>query len=79
MTSKKRPEKSTPETDDQPKMFSTIAEALEYLNIAPNMFYRKMSVYNIETKKLPGSNADYIATADVLLLEQSIKDPGSIA
>jgi hypothetical protein len=61
------------------KMFSTIAEALEYLNIAPNMFYRKMSVYNLEIRTLPGSTSEYLSAEDVLLLERSIKEPGFIA
>jgi hypothetical protein len=61
------------------KMFYTINEALEYLHLTLPALSRKIVLYNIEIRKLPASNAEYIATADVKLLEQSIKEPGSIA
>ena len=59
----------------QDKMFYTIAEAIEYLHITENVLSRKLILFNMETRKLPGSKKDYIEARNVMLIERHIKDP----
>ena len=70
---------SKPETDEKPKMFYTVDEVLERFNMNLATLSKKLILYNVEVRKLPASTKEWIATADVELLEQSIKEPGSIA
>jgi hypothetical protein len=60
------------------KMFFTLDEVMERFNLTLSALSKKLILYNVEVRKLPGSNKEYIATSDVMLLEQAIKDPGSI-
>ena len=60
------------------KMFYTVDEAMEYLHLTSAALMRKVILYNVEIRKLPGSTKEYIATRDVQILEQSIKKPGSV-
>jgi hypothetical protein len=64
---------------DQEKRFYTVAEVLNRLNITQSRLSRKLLLFNIETRKLPGSNQDYLAARDVELIERSIREPGFTA
>ena len=64
---------------EKEKMFFTVDEVLERFNMTLSALSRKLVLYNIEVRQLPGSSKEYIATSDVMLLEQAIKKPGSIA
>ncbi len=62
-------------TSDNEKRFYTVAEVLNRLNITPSRLARKLTLFNIETRHLPGSDQEYIAARDVEVLECSVKDP----
>jgi hypothetical protein len=64
---------------DQEKRFYTVAEVLNRFNITQSRLSRKMLLFNIETRHLPGSNQEYIAARDVELIERSIREPGFTA
>lgn len=57
------------------KRFYTIAEVLNRLNITQSRLARKLTLFNIEIKRLPGSSQEYIAARDVETLERSVNDP----
>jgi hypothetical protein len=64
---------------DQEKRFYTVAEVLNRLNITRPRLSRKLLLFNIETRHLPGSSQEYIAARDVELIERSIREPGFTA
>jgi hypothetical protein len=55
------------------KMFYTVAEVLNRLNITHRQLSRKLLALNIEIRHLPGSNREYIAARDVERIEQNQK------
>jgi hypothetical protein len=57
------------------KRFYTIAEVLNRLNITQSRLARKLLLFNMETRHLPGSNQEYLAARDVERIEQSIREP----
>lgn len=61
--------------NDQDKRFYTVAEAIKYLHTTENVLSRKLILFNMETRKLPGSNKDYIEARNVMLIERHIKEP----
>jgi hypothetical protein len=64
---------------DQDKRFYTVAEVLNRLNITQSRLSRKLLLFNIETRHLPGSNQEYIAARDLELIERSMREPGFTA
>jgi hypothetical protein len=64
---------------EQEKRWYTVDEARKYLHITELVLMRKINFWNIEIRRLPGSNKEYIATRDVLLIERSMKEPGFMA
>lgn len=64
---------------DQEKRFYTVAEVMNRLNITQSRLSRKLLLFNIETRHLPGSNQEYIAARDVEMIERSIREPGFTA
>ena len=60
------------------KMFYTIDETLVYLKISVLVLARLLMAYNIATTKLVGSEYEYIASHDVKLIEQSLKEPSPV-
>lgn len=63
---------------NQDKMWYSIKEALAYLNIDESVFWRKMTVFNLETRTLPGMKGAFISKHDIELLKRSLSDPTSI-
>ena len=61
---------------DETKMFYTLDEVLAYLKITQNALVKKINLYNIGIRQLPGSSSEYLSKADVEVLERSIKQPG---
>lgn len=47
------------------KLWYSINEALNYLNIEENILYRKMLFLNIETRSLPGLKGQFISKRDI--------------
>jgi hypothetical protein len=64
--------------EKEEKMWYSIREALNYLNIDGNRLSRKMIYLNLESRTLPGRKGQFISRRDLLLLEMEIKNPGSV-
>jgi hypothetical protein len=60
------------------KLWYSIVEVQNYLNIDENRLSRKMIHLNLESRTLPGRKGQFISKRDLLLLEQEIKNPGSV-
>jgi len=58
--------------NDQEKMWYTIEEALNYLHLEEPVFWRKMILFNFETRTLPGMKGSFISKHDLLFIEQCI-------
>jgi hypothetical protein len=57
------------------KMWYSIKEAIDYLQIDENRLLRRMNCLNLEARTLPGQKGRFIARQDVLSIEQSLRGP----
>ena len=57
------------------KMWYSMKEVLDYLQIDENRLLRRMNCLNLETRTLPGQKGQFVSKQDVLSIEQSIKGP----
>ena len=58
------------------KMWYSIKEVLDYLQIDENRLLRRMNCLNLETRTLPGQRGQFVSRQDVISIEESIKGPG---
>jgi hypothetical protein len=57
-------------TQDKGKRFYTVAEVLNRLNITQSRLSRKLLLFNIETRHLPGSRQEYLLACDLERIER---------
>ena len=63
---------------NEEKMWYSLKEAMQYLNVDENKLSRKMIHLNLESRTLPARKGQFISRRDLLLLEREIKNPGSV-